>query len=287
MASEDLADPEAEHLPAFRLRRYFSIASLIGLLAILLLLTFFYRQIAFQAIERQETRANVAIAHRLVHQRWAQFARFIRDASAVPPTQLMRDPAVALMRAELGQALGLDSTLSNIVKLKLYTPDGLTVYSTDDHQIGELEEQNPGFLAAKNGEVATQILYKDTFDGYEGVLVDRNLASVYMPVRRGAGASILGVMEIYSDVTPLVEHLNEVQWKIIAGVTAAFAVLYLFLFAIVDRAARILQRQEHLRRQHQELIRHQAYHDSLTGLPNRRSFNLDSSVDRFNLIATD
>jgi len=264
---------EAEPIPVFRLRRYFSVAGLAGLLIILLLLIFFYRQLAFQAIEAQETRANVAVATRLIRQRWAYFASFIREVSGLPRMRLLRHPDLAVMRTELPHDLMLDSPFNDIVKLKLYARDGFTVYSTDARQIGEIESQNSGFRTAKSGGIATQMLYKNTFDGYEGVIVKRNLASVYLPVRRRAGDPVVGVMEIYSDVTPLVEQLNTVQWQIVGGVSAAFALLYLFLFVIVDRAARILRRQELLGRQQQAFVRHQAYHDNLTGLPNRASFN--------------
>ena len=53
----------------------------------------------------------------------------------------------------------------------------------------------------------------------------------------------------------------------------AFALLYLFLYLIVRRADRLLVRQEQRRLEDAARMRHQAFHDPLTGLPNRASFH--------------
>ncbi len=79
----------------------------------------------------------------------------------------------------------------------------------------------------------------------------------------------------------MVENMESTQLRIILGVFSAFAFLYLFLFLIVKRADKILHQQEAERKQNEDRIRHQAYHDTLTGLPNLKQFPIDYlKIDR-------
>jgi len=58
----------------------------------------------------------------------------------------------------------------------------------------------------------------------------------------------------------------------------SLSLLYLFLFAIVLRADKVIQTQsEQVRLSHEAMLSHQANHDPLTGLPNR--FNFSTRVD--------
>ena len=52
----------------------------------------------------------------------------------------------------------------------------------------------------------------------------------------------------------------------------SLSALYCFLFLIVNRAHKVIQRQEDTRKLQDEKIRFQAFNDSLTGLPNRNQF---------------
>jgi diguanylate cyclase (GGDEF)-like protein len=87
-------------------------------------------------------------------------------------------------------------------------------------------------------------------------------------------------MEIYSDVTTMMLE-DQRQSRVLASVLVAGMVgLYLFLGLIVQRAERVMRNLERVQREQDARIRHMAFHDALTDLPNRAAFEqqLDTQV---------
>ena len=159
-----------------------------------------------------------------------------------------------------------------LVKLKIYDRSGLTVFSTDLAQVGEDKRDNPGLLQALGGEVVSAITHRDRFDAMEGTLVDRDLIASYVPVSGVAGGPVQAVFEVYGDVTRARQDEAH-AWRLVAGaVLSLLGGLYLFLLATVRRADRVMAAQERARAEQAAQVLHLAYHDGLTGLPNRRSF---------------
>ncbi len=263
-------EPGLKLRPSFRLIRYFSLTSLVGVLIVLAVLVFIYRHFAFVAMEAHETRNNEALTQVFANTLWREHASFVQNASSIGKADLRRHPEIFRIRkAIIRQMSGL-----NVVKVKIYNLDGLTVFSTDPKQIGEDKSTNIGFLSAKNGKIASDITFRNQFDAFEHVISNRNLVFSYVPIRVNPDSPVEGVMEVYSDVTHYVRQLERTALGIVIGVLSCLSLLYIFLFSIVRRADGIITAQnEEMRLAHEEIIRHQSRHDSLTGLPNRLSFS--------------
>jgi diguanylate cyclase (GGDEF)-like protein len=262
----------------FKLFRYSSFVGLVAVIAVIVALSWFYRRLAFDALVENETRSNVALTTTFANSLWPSYADFVRDAGALPREKLST-------RAEqefLGRDLRFLARGLPVVKVKIYDTRGLTVFSTDARQIGEDKSGNPGFLRALSGVPATDITFRERFDAWEGVINDRNLIATYIPVRAADDAPVAAVMEVYSDVTALVERMHRTQHQVVGSVVGAMALLYLLMLWLAGRSDRLLREQDAARVANEERVRHQAYHDALTGLPNRTSFgeHLDEAVRR-------
>ncbi len=252
----------------FKLSRYFAIASFLAIGAVITALSLYYRNNTTDALMAHQTRSNVSLAKTFANTVWPRYADFVRSASNIPKAELPQREEIVALRADiLAQMEGL-----NIVKVKIYNLDGLTVFSTDAKQIGVDKSKNTGFQKARRGDIASSITFRNEFYAFERIIVDRNLVTSYIPVGRGGGP-VEAVFELYSDVTDLVEELNQTQREIIFMVSITLGLLYLFLYLIVKRADNIIGTQAQERRENEDRVRYQAYHDSLTDLPNRVSFS--------------
>jgi signal transduction histidine kinase len=185
---------------------------------------------------------NVALTQALGNSMRAR----IDELKALPEYSSISPPIVDFRADIVEQLRGL-----NIAKIKIYDLRGLTVFSTEDRQIGEDKSSNAGVRAALNGEVASELTFRNRFSHFEGIIEDRNLLSSYVPLRRRDG-SISSVFEVYQDVTELLAELTRRHWTQTATIAGAFAGAYFLLLLIVRRA------ETQVRRHHDESIRHAA-----------------------------
>jgi PAS domain S-box-containing protein len=238
----------------FRLVRYFSISSLAAFVIVTVVLALFYRQTAINDLLVMRESNNVALTQSFANFLWPQFSRFVTSAYTLSPEELPRHQEIARMReAVLAQMAGL-----SVVKVKVYDLDGLTVFSTEARQIGENKRENAGYLSARDGVVATELTHRDTFSSFEQTIEDRDVISSYVPIQPdGPGGAVEGVFEVYDDVTPLLDRIEQTQRNVITGVVAVLAVLYGILYAIVRRGDHII-RQQVAEREQAERARHES-----------------------------
>ncbi len=224
----------------FKLLRYFSITSLVAFIIVAVVLGQFYRQTAINALVTTEESKNVALTQAFANSLWPQFAPFVNSVAGLNGDELRARPETAqLQQAVLAQMKGL-----SVVKVKVYDLNGLTVFSTQPSQMGEDKSNNAGYLSARLGQVASELTHRDTFSAFEGEVENLDVFSSYIPIRRGGPeGSVEGVFELYTDITPLVQKINDTQRNVVIVVTLILALLYAALFLIVRRADGIIRQQ--------------------------------------------
>jgi diguanylate cyclase (GGDEF)-like protein/PAS domain S-box-containing protein len=223
----------------FALTRYFSLTSLMCTALIATALGWSYQELSLRDLARLAEDRNVALTHTFANALWPKFADLV-NVNAPVTSDVLRGRAE---EARLYDLVAHQMKSTNVVKLKVYALNGITVFSSDPRQTGEDKSHNAGFLTAREGEVASVLTHRDAMDTFEGTVADLDIISSYLPIRDDK-AKIAGVIEIYSDVTAFVSRLEDTRHIILAIVFGLLALLYGLLYLLVRRAQGIIDRQE-------------------------------------------
>jgi diguanylate cyclase (GGDEF)-like protein len=187
-------------------------------------------------------------------------------AEAVLPEELRPSDFAAPVHgrrlAELDLLAHRELLSSGILRVKLYSPGGLVVYSTDHQLIGGRPPEAEEVARALGGESVGDVT---SLDAEGGSGSDRTVLESYAPVALRGGRTA-GVFELYGDYAPIASDARSIFLPLAVGIAAVLLGLYLSFFPILRRVTRTMRRQ-------MNEIEHKAYHDNLTDLPNRMAFN--------------
>jgi len=234
------ATPEARNTDSpdtFHLLRYFSIASGIAILLVTIVIsvTYYQGEVADQ-IRATEIR-NVMLAQTFANTIWPQFAQHIlRKFDSAE--QIRKDPNTA----RLHDTLRVMSQHVPVIKIKMYSPSGIAVYSSVLDEIGEDKSANPAFSAARAGKAVSELTHRGSMSASEGRIENVDVISTYIPIAQN-GDQAAAVFELYSDVTEALAKIERKMLQLIAGLAIVFAALYGILLLIVGHADNILRRQ--------------------------------------------
>ena len=175
----------------FRLLRYFSISSAIAITVVTVVLLLLYHQNAINDLLRFGEAQNDALTRSLANSVWPKYSSYVATTSGMDIVSLRANPRTK----DIGEDVMRLASGLPVLKVKIYNLDGLTVFSSETRQIGEDKRDNEGFIAARNGRVATELTYRGTFSAFEQVVEKRDVLSSYVPVRDGKN-QVAGVFEM-------------------------------------------------------------------------------------------
>lgn len=225
----------------FKLLRFYSVASFISISVAALLLAFFYRHVAVHGIVELAEKSNMTLSQTALSSvRYGLVAYLSRvsEAEGGTPADDLKLPHI--LAADIS-ALMRDTS---VVKIKVYNRKGVVVFSTVPSEIGHDRSTNPGFVDAFNDKSLSRMLYRDTFNRFEGRTDEDNLVETYLPVQAGPAEPIVGVFELNTDVNPLVEDNERTLFLLIGGGGAILLALYGILVLLVRYARGIIDAQQ-------------------------------------------
>ena len=160
----------------------------------------------------------------------------------------------ALLRPFLGD---------DILRIKIWDATGRVVYSDDHDGIGVVHPVSDELAAALRGESSSEISKLDGAENLAEQEFDR-LLEVYVPVGTVEGGGFVGAFELYLPYDPIAEAIRADTRRIYG----MLAVTLLLLFGALAQIVVLWERSRRRAERHE----HQANHDPLTGLVNRRKF---------------
>lgn len=221
----------------YRLVRNFSIASAVAILIATTVAGYVLYQAMVQNLVASTERSNAALAQSFVNTLGPALIAFVEKKSALDGNALLELPQDPQMKAYFqGATSGI-----GVLKVNLYRLDGRVVYSSQSDQIGENKANNPGFRAAHDGNVASDLVFRAQFNTFEAEYQNRDLVTSYVPLQRDG--EVIGVLEVYSDVTATMDHIRIMSWELAAGLVALFGALFFTLLIFVRRAEAVLSAQ--------------------------------------------
>lgn len=224
----------------FKLLRYYSIASAVVVLVVSIVLVNVFDRYAtrnlIHSVEQQNETLAQIIGHDLSRNLGSELKHL--DAESV-------DHGLLLAFAEaVDGTVRRDLDQSPILKIKAYW-DGLTIYSTQQSQIGRVKD-SPGFRTAEQeGKPASKLSFRGELNTFEEVIANRSLVETYVPIpspEDEAGRHRL-IVEVYTDVTPLLDDIKKSEVTLVLVLIGLLVTVYGVLLVIVWRADRVIRNQ--------------------------------------------
>ena len=252
-AKERIQPPPGESIQPFRLAKYFSLSGFVVIMAFTLALTIFISHQAKLLVQKKNLDYVHLLATNVNHQVFLQWS--VPMAAKYKEIRL-RDPA---------QYKVLDAVVRNAIhgfnvdRVNLYTVEGIIAYSTDRHLIGTRVTDVKPYEQALKGE-HTSILF--TQPGKNPFSLDQAWTlQTFFPFRGerwtlGPVGNILGVFEIYQNLTEGYRSIAKFQYLSMAISIGVAGILFIILRQILVRGETIIEARNKERRRLEEKLHH-------------------------------
>ena len=121
---------------------------------------------------------------------------------------------------------------TDILKVKIYNSNGITVYSTKLDEIGNDYSGRPAFRAAMNGKLTSEHSSRENYNAFGRTYQHIDVVASYVPIKVGSG-KIVGVAELYIDRTKSIERARIVTKKLFLWLPVISVIVFLLLLSIV------------------------------------------------------
>ena len=240
-----------------RLSKSLIIVGIPAVILSIILLTWMYRVVAFGDLKQQTQNGNMVLSKTITNVLWPQISGLVTsinsqksqsETSDIHNSDMVFNMVNVMLQEPIAELV--DGT--NVVRVKLFDMEGLTIFSTQPTQKGK---KNLGDYAeiqmAARGEITSSIGFVENFQTLNGNIIhDSYLVSSYLPVKLHGAEEIEGVFEIYSDITDVYTRINQSQMKFALALFGASLVSFAIVFFIVRNLDKVIQQNIKLQVEH-------------------------------------
>jgi diguanylate cyclase (GGDEF)-like protein len=153
----------------------------------------------------------------------------------------------------------------HLVKMRIFSPAGEIIYSSEPTEVGHFNEAAYFREIAASGTARAEIIPTHS-RSLENEVVPADVVETYVPITRGG--RLLGVFELYHDVSKGRRDLNRLVYRSYGTLFVMALGLLVLVLASSFQAHKSMQERSRV----EEQLRHLSLTDDLTGLYNRRGF---------------
>lgn len=227
----------------------FSLIALIGTLIVAVALAVSYQHLSIRNLIEISADKNTALARSLANAARDPLNQLLLHSSGLN----IRERRALASSSDLDALFADQVTGLSVVKINFFNRNSLTVFSTDSSLIGIRLPQNSGIIEALNGNVFSDIVRKNNFNYHDQVIEKQDLMQTYIPFQDSNG-DVVGVFEIYSDITPLLSRISDTRLKIVSAVSGILSIFLASLVWLYGRTDQKLVREQMATRSYLEQI---------------------------------
>ncbi|HGG59009.1 MAG TPA: PAS domain S-box protein [Gammaproteobacteria bacterium] len=219
--------------------KYFALVSLLGALVMIVVFIGFFNQLSRDKLEYDMHLNSVVAANTLVNALTVDgMMDLIHAFSQADPATLQQSAVIERMDRLIKSYIAN----TGVYKIKMYSPEGLVVYSTDRDEIGRQHVLGTDFRTALNGRIHSELVRKNEYNASDREFVTRDVYETYVGVK-DTDNRVYSVFEIYTDATDSVARMMAFERWIMVGVTVLVGLFYAGLYLLFYRADRALKRE--------------------------------------------
>jgi two-component system, NtrC family, sensor histidine kinase HydH len=181
----------------------------------------------------------------ILEREWQSTAQFVRGEVKeflVPEDFKTRDRKSVGYKFE--QLLRHITTVPDLVRFKVYNPQGVVIWSDDKRLVGRSFPGNDELREAIQGKIVADL---SSLNKKENVFEDEAMQGaieIYVPIYADNPRELLGVMETYKKADSVYRSIRKARLIVLLGALGGGLLLYVSLLAIVRQAEKQIREQQ-------------------------------------------